>query len=67
MRKEVSSRFTVQARVNQPATPAFESAPGRAYGFSDTYLEKERRKLARIEGATVTRRQGAVIVRFQSR
>ena len=42
----------------------FDSAPGRAYGFSDTYLEKEKWALSGIDGARVDRRRGAVVVAF---
>lgn len=52
----------------QPEFPwgYFDSAPGRAYGFTSSYLEKERRTLSQIEGAQVTRRRGAIVVSFPS-
>ncbi len=50
----------------QPEYPwqYFASVPGRAYGFSDTYLEREKRTLSKVDGAKVNRRLGAVIVEF---
>jgi putative exosortase-associated protein (TIGR04073 family) len=52
--------------VLQPEFPwgYFESAPGRAYGFSDSYLSEEAYQLNRISGAVVERRAGALVVRF---
>jgi len=44
----------------------FDSEPGRAYGFSDTYLSEEAADLQQIPGAVVARRQGALIVQFPS-
>ena len=42
----------------------FESEPGRAYGFSDSYLSEEAYQLDRISGAVIERRSGALVVRF---
>jgi putative exosortase-associated protein (TIGR04073 family) len=42
----------------------FESAPGRAYGFSGEYLSEDAYKLDRISGSVVERRAGALVVRF---
>jgi len=42
----------------------FESEPGRAYGFSDSYLSEEAYQLDRISGAQIERRSGALVVRF---
>jgi putative exosortase-associated protein (TIGR04073 family) len=42
----------------------FESEPGRAYGFSDSYLSEEAYQLDRIPGAVIERRAGALVVRF---
>jgi putative exosortase-associated protein (TIGR04073 family) len=52
--------------VLQPEFPweYFESAPGRAYGFSDSYLSEEAYQLNRISGAVIERRAGALVVRF---
>jgi putative exosortase-associated protein (TIGR04073 family) len=52
--------------VLQPEFPwqYFESTPGRAYGFSDSYLSEEAYQLNRISGAVVERRAGALVVRF---
>jgi putative exosortase-associated protein (TIGR04073 family) len=52
--------------VLQPEFPwqYFESEPGRAYGFSDSYLSEEAYQLNRISGAMIERRAGALVVRF---
>lgn len=42
----------------------FESAPGRDYGFSNSYLTGEELEIGRIPGAVVERRRGALVVQF---
>ncbi|MFQ5416057.1 MAG: OmpA family protein [Myxococcota bacterium] len=44
----------------------FESEPGRAYGFGDSYLREEEAAFQKLSGAVVTRRRGALTVRFPS-
>lgn len=65
----VTAPFPIPANfepVLQPefAWDYFESEPGRAYGFSDSYLSEEAYQLDRISGAVVERRAGALVVRF---
>lgn len=42
----------------------FNSAPGRVYGFTDTYLDAEKAAIEQIPGAVVERRRGALFVQF---
>lgn len=42
----------------------FDSAPGRVYGFADTYLDVEKAALEEIPGVVVERRRGALSVQF---
>ena len=65
----VTAPFPVPANFEPVLQPEFswdyfESQPGRAYGFSDTYLSEEAYQLDRISGAVIERRAGALVVRF---
>jgi outer membrane protein OmpA-like peptidoglycan-associated protein len=42
----------------------FESQPGRAYGFTESYLPQEELEISKIPGAVVSRRRGALLVQF---
>jgi len=65
----VTAPFAVPAGFEPILQPEFawgyfESSPGRAYGFDDSYLSEEAYQLDRISGAVVERRAGALVVRF---
>jgi len=65
----VTAPFPVPADFEPVLQPEFtwdyfESEPGRAYGFSDSYLSEEAYQLDRISGAVIERRAGALVVRF---
>lgn len=65
----VTAPFAVPANFEPVLEPEFtweyfESEPGRAYGFSDSYLSEEAYQLDRISGAVIERRAGALVVRF---
>lgn len=65
----VTAPFPVPANFEPVLQPEFtwqyfQSEPGRAYGFSDSYLSEEAYQLDRIEGAVIERRAGALVVRF---
>ena len=65
----VTAPFAVPAGFEPILQPEFawgyfESSPGRAYGFEDTYLSEQAYQLDRISGAVVERRAGALVVRF---
>jgi len=65
----VTAPFAVPANFEPVLQPEFtwqyfESEPGRAYGFSDSYLSEEAYQLDRISGAVIERRAGALVVRF---
>jgi putative exosortase-associated protein (TIGR04073 family) len=65
----VTAPFPVPAHFEPVLQPEFtwqyfESQPGRAYGFTDSYLSEEAYQLDRIEGAVIERRAGALVVRF---
>ena len=65
----VTAPFAVPAGFEPVLQPEFawgyfESSPGRAYGFDDSYLSEEAYRLDRISGAVVERRAGALVVRF---
>jgi putative exosortase-associated protein (TIGR04073 family) len=65
----VTAPFAVPAGFEPILQPEFswgyfESEPGRAYGFTDTYLSEEAYQLDRISGAVIERRAGALVVRF---
>lgn len=42
----------------------FESQPGRAYGFTESYLAQEELEISRIPGVVVSRHRGALVVQF---
>jgi len=65
----VTAPFAIPANFEPVLQPEFtwdyfESEPGRAYGFSDSYLSEEAYQLDRISGAVIERRAGALVVRF---
>jgi len=65
----VTAPFAVPANFEPVLQPEFtwqyfESEPGRAYGFSDSYLSEEAYQLDPISGAEIERRAGALVVRF---
>jgi putative exosortase-associated protein (TIGR04073 family) len=65
----VTAPFAIPAGYEPVLQPEFtwdyfESEPGRAYGFSDSYLSEEAYQLDRISGAEIERRAGALVVRF---
>ena len=65
----VTAPFPIPANFEPVLQPEFtwdyfESEPGRAYGFSDSYLSEEAYQLDRISGAVIERRAGALVVRF---